>query len=63
MTELEVIDKKLNEHRDNMIDALSSGGCKDFGEYQRMCGVLYGLNLAKSDIQDLRKRLETSDDE
>ena len=61
MTELEVILKKINEHEMSMTAALTRGGCKDFGEYQRICGVLHGLSLAKSDIADLRKQLENDD--
>jgi hypothetical protein len=58
MTELDVIESKIEENKANMTIAISSGGCKDFGEYQRICGVIYGLNLVKSDIQDLRKQAE-----
>ena len=63
MTELEVLDKKYKAHIDYMADSLSKGGCKDFGEYQRMCGVIYGLGLALTDLQDLRKKLERYEDE
>lgn len=63
MTELEVILKKINEHESNMISALAHGSCKDFGEYQRICGVIHGLSLAKSDIADLRKKIKDYEDE
>ena len=63
MTELEVILKKINEHESNMISALAHGSCKDFGEYQRICGVIHGLNLAKTELEDLRRKLEKSQDE
>ena len=58
MTELDVLDKKFKSHVEYMADSLSKGSCKDFGEYQRMCGVIYGLGLALTDLQDLRKKLE-----
>ena len=63
MTELEVILKKINEHESNMISALAHGSCKDFGEYQRICGVIHGLNLAKTELEDLRRKLEKSQNE
>ena len=63
MTELEVILKKINEHEINMTSALARGGCKDFGEYQRICGVIHGLSLAKSDIADLQKKIKDYEDE
>ena len=45
-----------------MTTALVRGGIKDFGEYQRICGVIYGLNLARLDIQDLRQKTESDDE-
>ena len=62
MTELETLEKKLNEHEQDMTTALVRGGIKDFGEYQRICGVIYGLNLARLDIQDLRQKTESEDE-
>ena len=62
MTELETLEKKLNEHEQDMTTALVRGGIKDFGEYQRICGVIYGLNLARLDIQDLRQKMEYRDE-
>ena len=62
MTELDILEKKLNEHEQDMTTALVRGGVKDFGEYQRICGVIYGLNLARMDIQDLRQKMEHMDE-
>ena len=62
MTEIDVLEKKLNEHEQDMTIALVRGGVKDFGEYQRICGVIYGLNLARLDIQDLRQKMEHMDE-
>jgi hypothetical protein len=62
MTELDILEKKLNEHEQDMTTALVRGGVKDFGEYQRICGVIYGLNLARLDIQDLRQKMESRDE-
>ena len=62
MTELDVIDKKIREHELSMSSAITRGNCKDFGEYQRVCGVIHGLNLVRQDIQDLRKHMEHADE-
>ena len=62
MTELDILEKKLNEHEQDMTTALVRGGVKDFGEYQRICGVIYGLNLARMNIQDLRQKMESEDE-
>ena len=61
MTELDALEKKLGVHVQDMTTALVRGGIKDFGEYQRICGVIYGLNLARLDIQDLRQKMENDD--
>jgi hypothetical protein len=61
MTELDLLEKKVNEHEQNMTTALIRGNIKDFGEYQRICGVIYGLNLARLDIQELRQTMENDD--
>jgi len=63
MTELDALEKMMNLNEVDMTDALKNGRCKDFGEYQRICGVLHGLNLVKMHIQDLRRRLEANEDE
>ena len=61
MTELDVLEKKLNDHEQDMTVALVRGGIKDFEEYQRICGVIHGLNLARLNIQDLRQKTENED--
>jgi len=63
MTELDLIEKKFSEHEAQYVAALTRGNCKDFGEYQRICGVIHGLNLAKNELEDLRRKLEKSQDE
>jgi|TARA_R110000868_G_scaffold70332_1_gene206679 hypothetical protein len=63
MTELDLFEKKLKEHDDHYVAALVRGNCKDFGEYQRICGVIHGLNLAKNELSDLRKKLEKSEND
>jgi hypothetical protein len=63
MTELDLFEKKLNEHDDHYVAALVRGNCKDFGENQRISGIIHGLNLAKNELSDLRKKLEKSEND
>jgi hypothetical protein len=63
VTELENLERKLNAQIVDYTTALGQGGCKDFGEYQRLCGIIYGLGLAKREVEDLRRKLERLDDE
>ena len=39
----------MNDHS----DAISGGGCKDFGEYRYLTGVIAGLALIERDLLDL----------
>jgi|TARA_R110002012_G_scaffold76766_2_gene194087 hypothetical protein len=38
----------MNQHADHM----ATGACKDFGEYQKMAGVIEGLALAEREVLD-----------
>jgi hypothetical protein len=57
------IASKLDERRTELVEFISLGSIKDFFEYQKLCGVIQGLDTAKQIITDLAKRLETEDDE
>ena len=58
------LDNKIDEHREMMTRAVVKGGqVKDYAEYQRLCGVVQGLDFVKQIIADLAKRLETDPDD
>ena len=61
MTEIDALEKKINEHEERMTGSIIRGNVKDFTEYQRICGIIYGLNLARLDIQELRQKMENDD--
>lgn len=61
-TPLEYVDSKLNERRKQIEETLASGVAKDYAEYQRLCGVISGLDFATQVILDLAKRLEKDDE-
>jgi len=42
---------------------LGRGAAKDYSEYQKLCGVIQGLDFAKELAQDLQKRMEKDDDD
>jgi|APCry1669188970_1035186.scaffolds.fasta_scaffold216248_1 hypothetical protein len=60
---LEYVDSKLNERRTELKDFLANGSLKDFNEYQKLCGVIQGLDYAKQIISDLANRLENNEDD
>jgi len=43
-------------------DWVASGQAKDFADYQRMCGEIHGLLLARQEILDLKQKMENSDE-
>ena len=61
MTEIDALEKKINEHEERMTGSIIRGNVKDFAEYQKNCGIIYGLNLARLDIQELRQKMENDD--
>lgn len=61
-TPLDYVESKLNERREQLKETLASGVIKDYSEYQRLCGVISGLDYATQTILDLAKRLEKEDE-
>jgi hypothetical protein len=62
MNEYDVILKEIDEQVSNLQEILGTGRCKDFPEYQNMCGRISGLLSVRRYIQDLQKHMENSDE-
>lgn len=58
----EVVLKQLQEKRQQLTEAVATNSCRDFAEYQKLCGEIRGLSLAEGFILDLTKLMEQSDD-
>jgi hypothetical protein len=54
---------KANQRRQELLDHLGSGACKDYAEYREVCGVLRGLLHGNQNIEDLLERVKERDDE
>jgi len=61
MTELELLTKQIDEKANQLKDKVIVGSL-DHVEYQRICGEIRGLLIAKGYILDLKDRLENSDE-
>ncbi len=61
MTELELLVKQIDEKANQLKDKVVVGGL-DHIEYQRICGEIRGLLIAKGYILDLKDRMENSDE-
>lgn len=43
---------KFNEIKKDYTNHLGSGACRDFSEYQKMVGIIEGINLAERELAD-----------
>lgn len=62
-TVFDVLVEKLQEHRANHVDALSSGRAADFAAYREQCGLIRGLDLALREVLDLSRNYMEDDDD
>ena len=58
----ELLASQLEERRKALIESLGDGGPKDFAEYRYTVGIVRGLLMAQSNIADLAKQMENSDE-
>ena len=57
------VKSQLRKDMNNYCDDMANGQCKSFDQYTKLCGVIQGLALAESIVDDLVKTLETAEDE
>lgn len=55
---LDALKKVLREQMNDMADHIATGGCNDFPEYKRCCGIIEGLAKAERELLDLSKQFE-----
>ena len=58
MDELELLREQLRKMMKDLSDHMSTGGCKEYSEYTRCCGMIEGLATAERELLDLKKKLE-----
>ena len=54
--------KEIDKMRADNIAFLGAGRAINFDEYRNVCGIIRGLSLAESIINDLVQKMERSDD-
>jgi hypothetical protein len=57
-----VLREKIRNDMNNYADDLAGGSCRNFEEYQKLCGVISGLAIAERYLLDLQKEVEESDE-
>ena len=48
----------LRAQMKEMADLVSGGGCKNFEDYAKCCGIIEGLAVAEREILDLKEKYE-----
>jgi hypothetical protein len=62
-TVFDVLIERIEEQKSSAVEFLISGGSKDFAEYRNVCGLVRGLETARSLVEDLsRNYMEDEDD-
>jgi hypothetical protein len=59
---LDHLAQKLSEQIKELRESLGTGTAKDYAEYQFVCGKIRGLLIAQMEMNDLKQRLENSDE-
>lgn len=59
---LELLLSKLEAERASLIESLGDGVAKDFAAYKELCGVIRGLLLAQSEVNNLLQKLKDDDE-
>jgi hypothetical protein len=54
----EFLRKSLRQQMNDMADHIAGGGCADFAEYKRCCGVVEGLARAERELLDLTQQID-----
>ena len=53
-----VLREKIRTDMNNYADDLAGGVCRNFEDYQKLCGVIQGLATAERYIIDLAEKVE-----
>lgn len=50
--------KVIRDQMNELADHIAGGGCTDFHEYKRCCGVIEGLARAERELLDLTRQID-----
>jgi hypothetical protein len=57
-----VLREKIRTDMNNYADDLAGGACRNFEDYQKLCGVIQGLATAERYLLDLAEKVEKSNE-
>jgi hypothetical protein len=58
----DVLRQQIRDDMNHHADAVSTGACRSFEEYQKLCGVIQGLAVAERYLLDLAQQVEKDDE-
>jgi hypothetical protein len=56
-----VLREQIRVDMNNYADDIAGGACRNYEEYQKLCGVIQGLATAESYLLTLLKKVETDE--
>ena len=54
------LQKTIRSQMNEYADHISGGGCKNFEEYSKCCGIIEGLALTEREVLDLQSKYENA---
>ena len=57
-----VLREKIRKDLNDYADDLANGVCRNFEEYQKLCGMIQGLGRAEEYLNDLAKKVEEANE-
>jgi hypothetical protein len=60
---LDILNGKLQEQVQQLVEAVSAGGAKSHEHYKELCGTIRGLQTAQMEIADLVRKIKDYDDD
>ena len=57
-----VLREKLRTDMNNYADDCAGGACRNFDEYQKLCGTIQGLAIAERHLLDLAEKVEKTNE-
>lgn len=59
---VEAVGKAIRKDMNTKADQLASGFCRNYEEYQKLCGEIRGLAIAEEHLLDLAKKVNKDDE-
>tara|TARA_Y100001951_G_scaffold91644_1_gene85806 strand:- start:350 stop:547 length:198 start_codon:yes stop_codon:yes gene_type:complete len=62
-TVFDVLNERIEEQKTTLLQCVATNGAKDYAEYRGLCGMLRGLQLSQSIVEDLSRNFLENDND